>query len=296
MKTAPEKSDKLRIERLGRAAARALPDAEQDRLRSEAFALRAKGKEAARKAGIADPNSLLLTGPDSDRLADLLRCGMLPADPPPPRPITRDREPYLTELARQRNAAGGDGQFVPAFLKSEAEAERVRGLQAELTAKALGRIIADHPAREAEASHHGAAAVRSEKLCFDPSSDIPAQRIKALVEASKVLSLDERQVVNLRWERDGRGKPLTFAEVAKRFKGQRKPGKRYTGEHCRTLYNKAFAAVVSEAKRAETDAEAIADWTGQIVEDRNATHGDGFRVTANPRKPPKFGKSAHVKK
>jgi hypothetical protein len=176
MNTATEKNtEKAKSERLDRAAVRALPDAEKDRLRSEAFSLRAKGKAAAQKAGIADPDSLLLTVPDSVRLADLTRCGMLPADPPPPRPRTRERDAELKEIARQRNAAaipdpelhrlavkiqaaggrdkaskddvarfdtlmdmpGKGGRFMPAFLNSEAEAERVRGLQVELTAEAL---------------------------------------------------------------------------------------------------------------------------------------------------------------
>jgi hypothetical protein len=137
-------------DRLSREHVQALSERDQNALRAEAFGLLVKASDDT------------LTEPEDDRLDQLIRCGMLPSDPPPPQPITKERNGELKEIARQRNAAaipdpelhalavkiqaaggrdkahalavsrfdellkrpGAGGRSVPAILESDAEVER----------------------------------------------------------------------------------------------------------------------------------------------------------------------------
>lgn len=130
---------------LTRAHVKTLTEPEKNRLRAEALALVVKGQTATGTAALA------LSERDAARLRELLRCGMLPSDPPPPRPITRERDAELRELARRRYEARRTvGRFVPAWLNSEAEGERVKTHQADLKREAIAGTVAAE--RRAESS------------------------------------------------------------------------------------------------------------------------------------------------
>jgi hypothetical protein len=155
--------DKVEPRRLDREHVKHLSETAKNKLRAEAFALVAKGQAAS------GGETLVLSEADAERLADLMRCGMLPSDPPPHKPITPERDKELRELARKRNEAnrpnpeahalavkiaaaggrdkarkedverfdflmehGGGGHAFPLLLNSLQEAERVRAHQAEL--------------------------------------------------------------------------------------------------------------------------------------------------------------------
>lgn len=116
---------------LTREHVKTLPEREKNRLRAEALALVTKGQAATGN------ETLALSEADEERLEDLIRYGMLPCDPPPPRPITPGRNRELRDLARQRLEADAAGGFMPLLLHDAAEAERVRALGAEITAERL---------------------------------------------------------------------------------------------------------------------------------------------------------------
>jgi len=154
---------------LERSTVQALSEHEKDKLRAEALALCIKGREQS------GDDTFLLSRADSDRMKALVRCGMLPGDPPPPQLITRGRVSELREIARKRNeaatpapelhrlalkiqAAGGRekarpadlkkfdaliekpgkaGGFVPASFNSPEERERMEKHRAELATAAI---------------------------------------------------------------------------------------------------------------------------------------------------------------
>lgn len=101
---------------LTREHVKTLPEREKNALRAEALDLVTKGQAAT------GTEALRLSAPDRERLAELIRCGMLPGgDPPPPERITPDRAAELRERAQRMI----EGKPVSPFLRSEAEAARV---------------------------------------------------------------------------------------------------------------------------------------------------------------------------
>ncbi len=171
---------------LTREQVKHLGEPEKNHLRAEAFALVAKGQAATGTAALA------LSEADAACLCDLMRCGMLPSDPPPPQPITPERNAELPDMARQRNEAdqpnpearklavkiaaaggrdkarkrdverfdylmdnGGGGGFYPLILNDATEAERVRTLQAELTTAAIAGNVQAERAKEIGGGRNG---------------------------------------------------------------------------------------------------------------------------------------------
>ncbi len=101
--------------KLDRKKVQALPEHDKNRFRAEALNLLVKAESGA------------ATDTERARLRDLVRCGMLPSDPPP-QGVRPERRPALREHARQRfEAFKKRAQFKPVFLDNIAESEFIHG-------------------------------------------------------------------------------------------------------------------------------------------------------------------------
>ena len=111
---------------LTRETAKLLNEHARDELIAECYALKVK------------LNKGTLTPKEYERFRLLLKCGMLPSNPPAPRPITPERDAYLRYLARFKNAAGRDVHLI---LHDAEESQRIRFWQAEHTSNALSNML-----------------------------------------------------------------------------------------------------------------------------------------------------------
>ena len=120
---------------LTREQVKGLTEPEKNVLRAEALALLTKGQAATGTAALA------LSEPDAARLRELMRCGMLPSDPPPHKLITPQRGRELRALLRKRQAADREGKACPVWLDATEEAYW-DALQIEAERKASAMMIA----------------------------------------------------------------------------------------------------------------------------------------------------------
>ena len=121
---------------LTREHVKTLPEREKNALRAEALDLLTKGQAAT------GTEALRLSAPDRERLAELIRCGMLPGDPPPAG-VARERLPVLRDMARQRFDAMRNRRELPLqWYANEAEANWSRAELFRLNSNALGDSLA----------------------------------------------------------------------------------------------------------------------------------------------------------
>ncbi len=137
----------------------------------------------------------------------------------------------VARLDRMLERPGAGGRAVPAFLNNEAEAERVRALQAELTCEALAENAAD-------AANVAAASIRRQNLVTN-LGNLPDGPIG---DALRALSPDARQVYQLRQGMNAKGRRNSWAAVAEHFRSERKRGKRYTRQRVQQIYRAAVEA------------------------------------------------------
>ncbi|OGV61304.1 MAG: hypothetical protein A2498_00850 [Lentisphaerae bacterium RIFOXYC12_FULL_60_16] len=140
-----------------------------------------------------------------------------------------------------------------------------------------------------------------------------AMPVGPIGNALRALAPDARQIVNLRLNRNARGRRPSFREVAEDFRRKGKAGKTYTGERCRQIYKDALErhpeladyvdgltkrksialdGVQHANKWNEDDAaEEIKAMTSEECFDKEDLNENddvcrkGYRITAHPRRP-----------